>query len=99
MDNELLEKIDVINNDLNNSIEAKEILKLKEIIMNDKELLNDLDKLKKMDINDKEYINLKMKLFDNSNYKRFKELENKMYYFSLEASNKLKELRGINEDN
>ena len=99
MNDELLEKLNDIGNDLNNSLEIKELIKIKNIIMNDKELLEKIKKLQNMDINDKEYMTLKKELFDNDNYKKYKELENKVYYFSLEASKKLKELRGEHENN
>ena len=45
-----------------------------------------------MDKNDKDYMILKSKIFENEDYKRFKELENKLYYFSLETGSKLSDL-------
>ena len=55
MDNDLIEKLEKINKDLSSSSEVKELLKLKDKILKDKELLNDLELLQKMDFNDKEY--------------------------------------------
>ena len=92
MDNELLSKLDNIINDLDNSEEAKELTTLKSRLLKDKDLLDDLNKLQNMDKNDKEYIKLKEKIFSNKDYKRYKELENKLYYFSLETGKKLTEL-------
>lgn len=92
MDNELLERLDKIVSDLNGSSEAKEIVELKEKILKDKDLLDDINRLQKMDKNDKEYMTLKGKIFENKDYKKYKELENKLYYFSLETGSKLSDL-------
>ena len=92
MDNELLSKLDNIINDLDNSEEAKELTTLKSRLLKDKDLLDDLNKLQNMDKNDKEYVKLEEKIFSNKDNKRYKELENKLYYFSLETGKKLTEL-------
>ncbi len=92
MDNELLDKLDKIISDLNDSSEVKELVELKEKILKDKVLLDNINKLQKMDKNDKDYMTLKSKIFENEDYKRFKELENKLYYFSLETGSKLSDL-------
>lgn len=99
MDNELLNKIDNIVNDLDNSSEVKELTKLKNKLLDDKELLKDLEKLKTLDKNTEEYSKLKIKLYDNKDYKRYKELENKLYYFSLEAGSKLSTLTEKKHEN
>ena len=92
MDNELLNKLDKIVSDLNDSSETKELIQLKGKILKNKELLGNINKLQNMDKNDKEYMTLKSKIFENEDYKRFKELENKLYYFSLETGSKLTSL-------
>ena len=92
MDNELLNKLDKIVSDLNDSSETKELIQLKEKILKNKELLDNINRLQNMDKNDKEYMTLKSKIFENEDYKRFKELENKLYYFSLETGSKLTSL-------
>ena len=92
MDNELLNKLDKIVSDLNDSSETKELVELKGKILKNKELLDNINRLQNMDKNDKEYMTLKSKIFENEDYKRFKELENKLYYFSLETGSKLTSL-------
>ncbi len=92
MDNELLNKLDKIVSDLNDSSETKELIQLKGKILKNKELLDNINRLQNMDKNDKEYMTLKSKIFENEDYKRFKELENKLYYFSLETGSKLTSL-------
>ena len=92
MDNELLNKLDKIVSDLNDSSETKELIQLKGKILKNKELLDNINRLQNMEKNDKEYMTLKSKIFENEDYKRFKELENKLYYFSLETGSKLTSL-------
>ena len=51
MNNELLEKLDIVINDFNDSKEIKEFLQYKEKVLNDKDLLNKISKLKELDNN------------------------------------------------
>lgn len=92
MNNELLEKLDIVINDFNDSKEVKEFLKYKEKVLNDKDLLNKISKLKELDNNSKEYKELKEELFKNNDYKEYKHLENELYFLSLEIGNKLSSL-------
>jgi hypothetical protein len=92
MDNELINRLDKIILDLNNSTEVKELLLLKERVLNNKELLSNISKLQKMDKNDSNYMSLKNNIFSDPDYKKYKELENKLYYFSLETGMKLSNL-------
>lgn len=92
MNNELLEKLDIVINDFNDSKEIKEFLQYKEKVLNDKDLLNKISKLKELDNNSKEYKELKEELFKNNDYKEYKHLENELYFLSLEIGNKLSSL-------
>ena len=85
MDNELILKIDDIINDLNNTKESIRIKELKSILLNDKDLLDDINSIKNSEYSDK-YVNKKKELLDNSNYKEYKELESEFYFFSKEVS-------------
>ena len=85
MNNELILKLDEIIKDLNNTVETKRINELKSILLNDKDLLDDINSIKNSDYSDT-YVNKKKELLDNNNYKEYKELEEKFYYFSKEVS-------------
>ena len=91
MDNELLDMLDKIISDLNDSSEAKELVELKEKILKDKVLLDSINKLQKMDKNDKDYMTLKSKIFENEDYKRAHPSQgNKLGKFMKEITNLLK---------
>ena len=85
MDNELILKLDDIINDLNNTKESIRMKELKSILLNDKDLLDDINSIKNSEYSDK-YVNKKKELLDNSNYKEYKELESEFYFFSKEVS-------------
>ena len=85
MDNELILRLDNIINDLNNTKESIRIKELKSILLNDKDLLDDINSIKNSEYSDK-YVNKKKELLNNNNYKEYKELESKFYFFSKEVS-------------
>ena len=85
MDNELIIKLDNIINDLNNTKEAIRIKELKSILLNDKDLLDDINSIKNSEYSNN-YVNKKKELLNNNNYKEYKELEGEFYFFSKEVS-------------
>ena len=85
MDNELILKIDNIINDLNNTKESIRIKELKSILLNDKDLLDDINSIKNSEYSNN-YVNKKKELLNNNNYKEYKELEGEFYFFSKEVS-------------
>ena len=92
MDNILLDKLDTVINDFNNSEEVKEFTILKDKVLNNDRVKELLDRLNNLDNNSKEYKDIKKELFEIDDYKNYKHLENELYYFSLEASEKLSSL-------
>lgn len=80
MNEEIINKLDEITNIIDKDKELNELKELKKEILNDKELLDKIDKLKKLDSYDKNYLNLKNEILNDKKYKRFVELENKLFF-------------------
>ena len=91
MDNELINRLDNIVNDLDNSYEAKRTIELKNALLNDKELISEINNVKNSEY-DKDYISKKRSIIENKNYKEYKELENSFYFFSKEVGSILSSL-------
>lgn len=96
----LLEKLDVFYKEINDCDEIKEILKLKEDIYNDSNLKYLLQKYKEYPNKyDKEFIELKRQIINNNLIKRFHNLENELYFITLEINKRLNNLVGKKECN
>ena len=91
MDNDVLNKLDLIINEIDNSYESKEIVRVKSVLLNNKELLSNIDNIKNSSYS-KEYVDSKKEILDNNDYKKFKELEFEFLKFSKSVSNKLSSL-------
>lgn len=63
--------------------EAKAIRKK---LLENQELLNHINELKKEDIYSKEYKEEKQKLYENEDYKKYQELESRLYIMTLEIN-------------
>ncbi len=107
MDLQIWNMLDELINIFENSEEIQTMTKLKDDILKDELLKEKLDKLKMMnshnDIYNAEYVSLKKEILNFDKVKRYKELENDLYFLVLEINKKLKELvneKGcINENN
>ena len=88
MDNETLNKLDNILKDIRDSKESKDIVRVKSILLNNKELLKSIDNLKNSEYS-KEYVDTKKELLDNKDLKTYKELEFEFIKFSNSVSKKL----------
>jgi len=100
----LLEKLDELYNEINDCDEIKKILELKNKIYSDENLKLLLDKYRNsFNKYDLEFINLKEEIINNSLVKRYREIENKLYFTTLEINQKLNTLvnqkRCSNENN
>lgn len=95
MNNLLMEKLDELFSELDNCKEVKEMLKLKEEIYKDnelKELLNDYRKISNR--HDSKTIEIKNKIIENPLIKKYRILENELYFTVLEMNNRLGALFG-----
>ena len=89
----LLEKLDAFYNEINNCDEIKEIKRLKEDIYNDNNLKKLLQKYRECPNKyDKEFIELKRQIISNPLIKRFHDLENELYFTTLEINKRLNSL-------
>lgn len=99
MNIEIINKLDEITNIIDNDKDINEYKKLKEEILNDKELLNKIEKLKKIDKYDDNYLLLKKEILSNKKYKRYIELENNLFFDIKDINKKLNSLKEKSECN
>lgn len=103
MKEELNLKIDNLINLLDSDSRIIKLVNEKNKLLNNKELLDNINKLKRLDKYSDEYRILKTKLFNDSDFVSFKELENELNYLILEINSKLNvltnERRCKNESN
>ena len=92
MNEEIINKLDEITNIISNDKELNELKKLKDKILNNKELLDMINKLKNMNEYSDDYIQLKKEILSNKDYKRYTELENKLFFDIKDINIKLNEL-------
>ena len=87
----MIDKVYEILNIIDSSDLVLRYKKLKEDITNDISIKNDLDDLKKLSNEySQEYIEIKKKLITNPKIKEYKQLENKLYFLTLDINKKLK---------
>ncbi len=92
MEEELYKKIDNLILLLDNDPRIKEINSLKDKLLSNSDLINNINKLKELDKYSDEYKTLKKELFLNKDFVRFKELESEIDFLILEINNKLNTL-------
>ena len=79
---------------LDNSSLIIEMKKLKKEIMNNSALLAKIEKIKTLNKYDPSYLELKLDIYNNSDYKKYIELENKLNLIIFDFNNKLKKIVG-----
>lgn len=72
----------------------QEARELKTKLLKDSSIMKDIEELKKEDIYSKKYMELKKKLYEHEDYQRYQELENMLYYLTLEINQILNQLTG-----
>lgn len=87
---DLIEKVEKLKNELDNSELIKEIKKLNEEISNDKELLENIKIYQKT-----KSLEVKEKIFQNENYIHYKQLENEINLVILQIKSSLKSINDI----
>jgi len=94
--NELLfEKLGEFYKEVNDCVEIKEMIELKQMIYDDKHLKELLDKYRQYDNKyDSEFVLLKKQIISNPLIERFRELETNLYFVTLEINQKLNTLVG-----
>lgn len=103
MDSLLLEKLEELFNDLDNCDGIIEMIKLKQKIREDKSLVTLLEEYKEHDKYDSKKTNIKEQIINNPLIKKYRTLENELYFTILEVNSRLNTLidkkRCNNEDN
>lgn len=84
---ELITKMEKFKNYLEKDEIIKETKEVLEKINNDKELIKLIEEYKSKPVDE-----LKYKIYNNKNYRRYKELENDINIMILQINNKLKEI-------
>lgn len=92
MEEKINEKIDELILLLDKDPRIKDILLLKDKILNNKKLISKISKLKEMDIYSKDYLMLKKELFSDKEFCLFKEKETEIDYLILMINKKLNSL-------
>lgn len=101
MNSLILQKLEELFNDLDNSSKIKEIVELKKKIKEDKNLERLLKEYRILDKHDSKIINIKEEIISNSLVKRYRKLENDLYFTVLEINRKLNTLiekKGCNSE-
>ncbi len=99
MNDEILEKIDEIIRVLDESKAIEELELLKKRILSDKELLAKIEKVKKEDTYNEQYVKLKGEILSNSDFKRYKKIEEDLYLLICEVNNKINTLTKEKHEN
>lgn len=79
---------------LKNDSLIQEYIEQKKRVLENKDLLKKVEKIHNLDIYSEEYKCIKHELFQNNEYKKYLELENKVFYLILEINQELKTLTG-----
>lgn len=90
MSEELEYLLDKFKTSLNDELDEYKALKDK--LLKDDVIRDNIEKLHLLNKYDPEYMEIKKELFLNDDYKRFLELENQILFFTINISNKLKSL-------
>ena len=84
---ELIEKVNELKEELNNTNQVKELKEINNSIMKDQELLNDIKKY-----NETQDISIKERIINNKLFRDYKDKETELNILILEINNKLKEI-------
>lgn len=88
----LLEKLDELFLELDNSIEIKEMIELKEKIYKDSNLKKLLDEYRTLDNHDPKIKKIKKEIIEEPHISKYHYLENELYFLVLEINQKFNRL-------
>lgn len=92
MDSKLIELTEDFLQKLEKNETVQEYKEIKARILNNEELKKEISKFQNFNQYDKTYQEQKHKLFQNQDYKRYLELENELYFWTLEMTSSLKKI-------
>ena len=84
---ELIEKVEELKKELNNTKQVKELKEINNSIMKDQELLNDIKKY-----NETQDLSIKERIINHKLFREYKDKETELNILILEINSKLKEI-------
>ena len=96
------EKMEELISALNQDSRIIEVQHYKQKLLENKELIEKITKLQQLDIYSNEYKKLKIELFQNPDFIKFKHYENEVNFLIVQINHKLKSLiekKGENHEN
>lgn len=92
MKEDIIKKLEELQKLIEKDNTYQEAKTLKKKLLENQELLDYIDNLKNEDIYSERYKEKKRKLYENKDYKKYQELENKLYIMTLEINQILNNL-------
>lgn len=89
---ELIEKVEELKKELDNSKQVKELKSINKKIMQDEKLLEDIKKY-----NETQSEEIKERIINNKLFREYKQKENEINFIILEINQKLKEINNRNK--
>lgn len=92
MKEDIVKKLDELQKLIENDSTYQEAKIIQKKLLENQKLIDSIEKLKKEDIYSNTYLKEKKKLYENPDYKKYQELENKLYIMTLEINQILNSL-------
>lgn len=92
MKEDIIKKLEELQKLIENDDTYKQAKAIQKKLLENSELINQIERLKKENIHSDNYLQEKKKLYKNEDYKKYQELENKLYIMTLEINQILNRL-------
>lgn len=93
MNSDIILKLDEIISIIDNSNDVKRYSELKDALLKDESLINDIKKVKDLNMSyDQGYVELKENIMSNEKFRNLKSIENDLYFLVQEINVKFKEV-------
>lgn len=92
MKEDIIKKLEELQKLIENDDTYKQAKAIQKKLLENSELINQIERLKKENIHSDNYLQEKKKLYENEDYKKYQELENKLYIMTLEINQILNRL-------
>lgn len=92
MKEDIIKKLEELQKLIEKDDAYKQAKAIQKKLLENSELINQIERLKKENIHSNNYLQEKKKLYENEDYKKYQELENKLYIMTLEINQILNRL-------
>lgn len=92
MKEDIIKKLEELQKLIEKDDTYKQAKAIQKKLLENSELINQIERLKKENIHSNNYLQEKKKLYENEDYKKYQELENKLYIMTLEINQILNRL-------